>query len=75
MRFLSVESFGRGGKTSAPILNKDFPPSFKGVSFSIESNTFCNSLPKKIDIIAGGASFAPKRKSLPALATETLNRS
>src|SRR6185312_1886521 len=42
---------------------------------SISSRTSLNRLPKKMDIIAGGASFAPSRWSLFTEAIDALNKS
>ncbi|GAL76603.1 hypothetical protein JCM19275_1751 [Nonlabens ulvanivorans] len=42
--------------------------SFPSVTFSSSSRTLVNCEPMNTEIIAGGASFAPKRWSLDALA-------
>ena len=73
--FLSVESFGIGGRTSTPmdIFWRVFElygvPSF--MDFRIDSS----SSPRYMEITAGGASCAPSRWSFDALATEIRRRS
>ena len=44
-------------------------------SIPIASRTAVSSVPRNMDTIAGGASLAPRRWSLPALATDTRSRS
>ena len=68
--FLSVASFGIYGRPAI------FPRSFLSFlpehSDSIMSST---KSPRKIEMIAGGASLTPRRKSLPGLAAEILKSS
>ena len=42
--------------------------------FSIDSNSFSSSVPRKIEMIAGGASLAPRRWSLPGDAIDARSR-
>ena len=61
VRLRSVESLGNLGRTVAPIFINSFSFPSYGLSASIACKTAVNSSPKKIEIMAGGASFAPKR--------------
>ena len=66
-----MESFGRSGSVKTPILS--FPPCFELTappfpSWSIISVSWS---PRNIDIIAGGASFAPSLWSFPGTAAES----
>lgn len=73
--FLSVASFVTTGIVVIP--KSSLLPLFDPVKapFSTCSNTSSSCSPTKIDIIAGGASFAPKRWSFHALAAEYLSKS
>ena len=75
VRFRSVVSRRNFGKAGTPNIISVFLTPPKDVSFSIASKTPVSSSPRKTETMAGGASFAPKRWSLPAVATEDLNRS
>ena len=72
--FLSVVSFGKFGREDTPTLNIECPDVYSLPS-SRASITFSSSSPRKIEMIAGGASLAPSLWSLPAEATESLSRS
>ena len=61
VRLRSVESLGNLGRTVAPIFINSFSFPSYGLSSSIAFNTAVNSSPKKMEIIAGGASLAPSR--------------
>ena len=61
VRLRSVESLGNLGRTVAPIFINSFSFPSYGLSSSMAFNTAVNSSPKKIEIIAGGASLAPSR--------------
>ena len=61
VRFLSVVSFMKCGSTFAPISICTACLLLKKVSFSIDFSTSVSSSPRKMDTIAGGASFAPRR--------------
>ncbi len=73
--FLSVESLGIGGRTSAPIVIFVLERPCIGVPSLIDCSTSKSSSPTYMDMIAGGASFPPRRLSFPALATEMRKRS
>ena len=70
VRFLSVLSFTKCGRTLAPMFIWTARLPAKYSSFSIAFNTSVSSSPRKTDTTAGGASLAPRRWSFPALATE-----
>ena len=59
--FLSVLSFEKVGTTSTPVLNLSFSFSFVSSPVTIISTKLSNVFPKNIEMIAGGASLAPKR--------------
>ena len=61
VRLRSVESLGNLGRTVAPIFINSFSFPSYGFSSSMAFNTAVNSSPKKMEMIAGGASFAPNR--------------
>ena len=72
--FLSVVSLGNLGSEVTPISNcacfaSTFVPATSALITSFSSS------PRKIEMIAGGASLAPSLWSLPAVATESLSRS
>ena len=73
--FRSVVSLVNGGRTLTPSFMTFFSTPAYGVSFSIACRIPSSSSPRKIEITAGGASFAPRRWSLPAVATEMRRRS
>ena len=75
VRLRSVESLGNFGRTVAPIFINSFSFPSYGLSSSIAFNTAVNSSPKKIEMIAGGASLAPSLWSFPAVATLNRNKS
>lgn len=75
VRLRSVASRGRTGSVSTPILSVSLrlpQPEEPLIIFSITSLSWA---PRKMEIMAGGASFAPRRWSFPALATELRSRS
>ena len=59
VRFLSVVSFVMWGRTSAPISIWVLPLPLNALSSSRDSRTSSSSSPTNIEMIAGGASFAP----------------
>ena len=74
VRLRSPPCIGSGGSTGVPR-----PRNEPGVCGSpspdaIASNTLSSSAPRKIEMIAGGASLAPRRWSWPMLATEARSR-
>ena len=76
MRFLSVASLGRSGSVRTPVCS--FPPFKLCVAFPVLrscSSTSSNCSPKKTEIIAGGASCAPRRWSFPTLAADSRSKS
>src|SRR6476660_6352260 len=70
VRLRSPASFGSGGRTETPVWNR--PPCLDDLAppFSICSNTSLSWSPRKIEMIAGGASLAPRRWSLWAEAID-----
>src|SRR3954470_5250578 len=64
VRLRSPASFGSGGRTLTPVWN--MPPCLDDLAppFSICSKTSLSCSPRKIEMIAGGASLAPRRWSL-----------
>ena len=73
--FLSVTSHGSGGRVSTPIL-MNFPfLELLGSPASIWSMMSESCSPRNMEIIAGGASFAPRRWSFPAPAVAERRRS
>ncbi len=75
VRLRSVVSLLKSGKTVTPICIFSFSCFPYGTPFSILSRIAESSSPRKIEMIAGGASLAPRRWSLPAEATEIRSRS
>ena len=74
VRLRSPPCIGSGGSTGVPR-----PSVAPGVCGSpspdaIDSNALSSSAPRKIEMIAGGASLAPRRWSWPMLATEARSR-
>ena len=75
VRFLSVVSLGKLGSTCTPISISSVSASLYSSPCSKASKIAVSSSPKYIDAIAGGASLAPRRWSLPGLATDTRSKS
>ena len=65
---------GRGGSTGVPSPRNDPGVCGSPTPDAIASNTFSSSPPRKIEMIAGGASFAPRRWSWPMAATDARTR-
>ncbi len=64
--FLSVASLSKSGRVDTPVCN--FPPCKLCVASPVSTNCFTTSSscsPRNIEIIAGGASFAPNLWSFP----------
>src|ERR1700737_3543481 len=59
----SPPSIGSGGRTGVPRPRNDSGVDSPASPRSIASNTFSSSAPRKIEMIAGGASLAPSRGS------------
>ncbi len=74
VRLRSVVSAINSGMVSTTCILLPFLPLYCA-PLCMESSMFVSSEPRNMDIIAGGASFAPRRWSLPALATLRRNRS
>jgi len=73
--FLSVVSFSISGSDSTPV-SISLPASYlTPLPLFSWSTTAASWSPRYIEIIAGGASFAPSLWSLPAVATDTLSKS
>src|SRR5512133_3376563 len=68
--FLSVASLASAGSVVTPILISAFFEDDFVVPATIWSMMSASWSPRKTEIIAGGASLAPRRWSLPALAHE-----
>ena len=70
VRLRSVVSFGSAGSESTPrrirLFLRGSSSSFTFTSCSMASSTPFSSSPRNTEMIAGGASFAPRRWSLPA---------
>src|SRR5450432_247056 len=66
VRLRSPGSVGKFGNVSTPIVSVPFSLDDVAPPFAIWSNTSVNWSPKKIEMIAGGASLAPRRWSLDA---------
>ena len=66
VRLRSVVSRGRGGSVSTPIFSFVRPAARAEVPVSMAFITAFSSSPRKMEMMAGGASFAPRRWSLPA---------
>ena len=75
VRLRSVVSLGKRGRAWTPTLKSSFSRTSQAVSFSMDSSMPVSSSPRKSESMAGGASAAPRRWSLPALATEMRSRS
>ena len=72
VRFRSVLSCGMGGSMSMPTCRVFFPVSWYSFPRMMDCTTPSSSSPRKMERMAGGASWAPSRWSLPALATVVL---
>ena len=70
VRLRSPPCIGSGGSTGVPRPRTPFSVDPSPLPDAIASNAFSSSAPRKIEMIAGGASFAPRRWSWPALATD-----
>ncbi len=70
VRLRSPPSSGSGGSTVVPRSRNEAGVLGSPSPVEIASNTFSSSAPRKIEMIAGGASFAPRRWSWPMFATE-----
>ncbi len=75
VRLRSVLSFEKVGTTETPVAKRVASVLFVFLPSQISSIKASSSSPKNIEIIAGGASLAPKRWSLPALAILMRNKS
>ncbi len=75
VRLRSVLSFGNFGSTLTPISRSCFSLAQYSFSSSKALTIADSSSPRNMEIIAGGASFAPRRWSLPADATEMRSKS
>ena len=74
--FLSVASFESSGSVLTPV--SSFPPFRLCVASPVLiswSTTSSSCSPRKMEIIAGGASFAPSLWSFPGSAADSLSRS
>ena len=69
VRLRSVVSRGKRGRVCTPTRSSSFSFVPTGVSFSMASRMPVSSSPRNTLMMAGGASLAPRRQSLPALAT------
>src|SRR3954467_1629074 len=70
VRLRSPPCIGSGGSTGVPSPRSEPGVDSPASPFSIASNTLRSSAPRKIEMIAGGASLAPRRWSWPADATD-----
>ncbi len=69
VRLRSPPCSGTGGSTGLP-RPRNFPDtSSAGLPAATALNAFSSSWPRKIEMIAGGASLAPRRWSCPTFAT------
>ena len=75
VRLRSVLSLGNFGSTLTPISRSCFSLAQYSFSSSKALTIADSSSPRNMEIIAGGASFAPRRWSLPADATEMRSKS
>ena len=74
VRLRSPPSIGSGGSTVVPRSRKEAGVFGSPSPLAIASKTLSSSAPRKIEMIAGGASLAPSRWSWPMLATEARSR-
>ena len=70
VRLRSPPCIGSGGSTGVPSPRKPLSDDAAASPAAIASKTFSSSPPRKIEMIAGGASFAPRRWSWPTFATD-----
>ena len=63
VRLRSPPCIGSGGSTGVPRPRKEPGLDFSALPDSIAAKTFSSSAPRKIEMIAGGASLAPRRWS------------
>ena len=70
VRLRSPVSFGRNGSTGVPRAISSRAALVAGFPDRIASKTVSSSAPRKIEMIAGGASLAPRRWSWPAPAID-----
>ena len=70
VRLRSPECSGSGGSTGVPRPRNDPGRDAVVLPSAIASKTPRSSEPRKIEMIAGGASFAPRRWSWPGLAID-----
>ena len=76
VRLRSVVSLANRGRTWTPTFISHFVlAGCISAPDSIASKISVSSSPRKMEMMAGGASLAPRRWSLPALATDTRSRS
>ena len=71
VRLRSPGSVGSCGSVSTPMIMVPLPFDDVAAPLAICSNTSASCSPRKIEMIAGGASLAPRRWSLVAEATDT----
>ena len=71
VRLRSPGSVGSAGRVSTPMIMLPLPFDDVAAPLAICSNTSASWSPRKIEMIAGGASLAPRRWSLVAEATDT----
>ena len=74
VRLRSPPCIGRCGSAVEPSLRTAASVFPSPEPDAIDSNAFSSSAPRKIEMIAGGASLAPRRWSWPMLATEARSR-
>ena len=74
VRLRSPPSIGSGGSTGVPSPRVESSVTPSPSPETIDSNALSSSAPRKIEMIAGGASFAPRRWSWPRFATEARSR-
>ena len=74
VRLRSPASLGSGGRTSTPTVSVPLPLEAFAPPALICSKMSVNWSPRKTEMIAGGASLAPRRWSLPAWATTARSR-
>ena len=70
VRLRSPPCIGSGGSTGVPRPRNEPGVAGSPSPVSIVSNTLRSSAPRKIEMIAGGASLAPRRWSWPTFATD-----
>ena len=75
VRLRSPPSRGSGGSTGVPRPRKPFSVVARSAPDSMAPNALSSSAPRKIEMIAGGASAAPRRWSWPEFATDARSSS